>query len=152
MPDESLHASTKSSPVPWVCDRRREVRWRCQLQSQSRALGTKVDEWAPGYACNLSTSGIALVVSFHVTRGLILEVSLPGAQGGFLPARLVRVRRVKCQAEGKWLAGCTFVRRLTKEELDSLLGQQASSSPTESKVQDSQEARLRAVVHRVVGG
>jgi hypothetical protein len=122
MPEEILHASTRSSQVPSVCDRRREVRWRCQLQSQSRALRSKADDWADGFACDLSTSGIALVVSFPVTRGLVLEVSLPCAQGGFLPARLVRVRRVKSHAEEKWLAGCTFVRRLTKEELDSLLG------------------------------
>jgi hypothetical protein len=36
-------------------------------------------------------------------------------------AMLVRVRRVTPQSDGTWLVGCTFVKRLSNEELSGWL-------------------------------
>jgi hypothetical protein len=126
MPEKTLRLPTASLARPAGSDRRSGVRWRYHGLSRSRALGVAVDEGASSPASDLSARGIALILSCRVARGAILEVSLQRAAGRFLPPRLVRVRRVAPYRDGQWLAGCTFVRRLTEEELHGLLGQRPS--------------------------
>jgi hypothetical protein len=49
---------------------------------------------------------------------MFLDLSLSSPDGEATSKQmLVRVRRVTPQADGSWLVGCNFVKKLTKEEL-----------------------------------
>ena len=119
MVENALHSPLAEPST--TANRRAAVRWRYEGRAQCRTLGTKLDEWVSGAARDISIQAIALLLGTRPPRGAILEVQLQSAEGGFLPARLARVRRAVAQGTGQWLVGCTFARKLSEAELQSLL-------------------------------
>lgn len=67
---------------------------------------------------DISINGISLSLDAALRPGMFLDLSLENNDGeGFSQPMLVRVRRVTPQADGSFLVGCNFVKKLTKEEL-----------------------------------
>jgi hypothetical protein len=123
MPVQPRSCSLLQTDSP--CDereRRAAVRCRCDLNSYCRRLGiSNIGSWM-GTAQDLSTKGVSLLLNGRISRGVFLDLSLERADGEtFSKPLVVRVRRAIAQQDGTWLIGCTFVNRITKEDLHALL-------------------------------
>jgi len=81
-------------------------------------------QWA-AQVRDLSTEGIGLVISQPFASGVVLGIDLANPSGRFVRFLLVRVLHCKKEAEGSFLLGGEFVGRLTQEELDFVLADNA---------------------------
>ena len=83
--------------------RRGSVRYRCNLATLGRLFfpgsGTSEEAWAQ----NLSETGIGLCLNHPLEPGTVLVI------------------HATLQGDGSWRVGCEFSRKLTGEEMDSLL-------------------------------
>jgi PilZ domain len=103
-------------------ERRRAVRFECQRRNSWRLFATTTCSSGQGTVNDISVSGISLSVDSALRPGMFLDLSLASPDGeGFSQPMLVRVRRVTPQADGSWLVGCKFVKKLTEEELRAWL-------------------------------
>ena len=75
----------------------------------------------PRYFCGL---GVGLLVEQRIEVGSLLNVKMPGPKGRPAYKMLACVVHVANLAEGEWLAGCTFIRELSADELQPLLRRQ----------------------------
>jgi hypothetical protein len=99
-------------------ERRRAVRFECKRRNSWRLFATTICSSGEGTVNDISVNGISLSVDSALRPGMFLDLSLVGAGGEAVsPPMLVRVRRATPQADGSWLVGCNFVKKLTKEEL-----------------------------------
>ena len=99
-------------------ERRRAVRFECKRRNSWRVFATTTCSSGEGAVNDISVNGISLSVDSALRPGMFLDLSLSSADGeGFSRPMLVRVRRVTPQADGSWLVGCNFVKKLTEEEL-----------------------------------
>lgn len=99
-------------------ERRRAVRFECNRRNSWRLFATTVCSSGEGTVNDISINGVSLSVNSALRPGMFLDLSLTSADGeSFSQPMLVRVRRVTPQADGSWLVGCNFVKKLTKEEL-----------------------------------
>jgi hypothetical protein len=94
------------------------VRFECQRKNSWRLFATTTCSSGQGTVNDISVNGISLSVDSALRPGMFLDLSLVGEDGeGLSQPMLVRVRRVTPQADGTWLVGCNFVKKLTEEEL-----------------------------------
>ncbi len=99
-------------------ERRRAVRFECQRRNSWRLFATTTCSSGQGTVNDISVNGISLSVDSALRPGMFLDLSLANDDGeAFSQPMLVRVRRVTPQADGSWLVGCNFVKKLTEEEL-----------------------------------
>ena len=68
---------------------------------------------------DVSATGIGLQLNRRFEPGTVLRVKLPGRSGRRY--YLVRVVRVQTHSARTWVLGCVFPRRLSDEEVATLL-------------------------------
>jgi hypothetical protein len=101
-------------------DRRRAVRFECKRRNAWRLFATTTCYSGKGTVHDVSTNGISLSVDAVLRPGMFLDLNLLGEdEQSTSKPMLVRVRRVTPQIDGHWLVGCTFVKSLSKEELQA---------------------------------
>jgi len=84
----------------------------------------RASEEGPWYATirNVSDGGLGLIANRPFKPGTLLTVELPTPDGKLTKPRLMRVTYARPQPGRQWwVLGGSFVRKLTLEELDSLL-------------------------------
>jgi hypothetical protein len=120
-----LGTSTPQRPVPVAlpmgAERRRAVRYSCDLQVNDRlvvSIGTS--SW-PAVVADISTTGIGLVVGVRHDPGTTLPIDLYCTASGYARSLRVRVVRTQRMADGHWFCGCRFDEQLQHEELNQLL-------------------------------
>ena len=111
---QHMRASAKS-------ERRRAVRFECKRRNSWRLFATATCSSGQGTVNDISISGISLTLDSALRPGMFLDLSLASDDESYSEPMLVRVRRVKPQADGSWLVGCNFVKKLSKEQLGGWL-------------------------------
>ena len=71
--------------------------------------------------CDLSVTGIGLLLARRFERGSVLTVALANKAGDFKMVREVEVLHLVAADGNRWFIGGTLTERLTKEELRKLL-------------------------------
>lgn len=70
---------------------------------------------------NVSVEGLGLTVNRRVSAGAFLTLQLPIGTDGKLLSRLVQVKHAREQtAGGWWVVGATFLKPLSRQDLDNL--------------------------------
>jgi hypothetical protein len=118
--------STPSVAAPPVrslakSERRQWIRYNTSLLVSIRRFGARDDLAWRGQLRDLSATGAGLVSESAVDVGAVLEVRPLNCTWNIAVKLTVRVRKTVTLPTGGWLLGCTFVRQLTDEELQSLL-------------------------------
>lgn len=100
-------------------DRRACVRYASRQKGTCRALAAEKKWQWTATVRDVSATGIGLVLNRRFEPGTVLRVRLPGRSGRRF--YLVRVVRVQAQSARKWVVGCVFPRRLSDDEVATLL-------------------------------
>jgi PilZ domain len=109
-------SQAESDTPPTKSERRRTARFECRRTNRWRLFATTECSSGEGTVHDISVDGISLRVNSELRPGLFLDLTLAG-DGAKGSSVLVRVRRVTPQADGTWIVGCTFVKKLSQEEL-----------------------------------
>ena len=108
---------------PAAPDQRAWERFACRTKASFQPIRTP--EAAPSAAevCNISASGLAILVAEPLEVGDLLSVELRGGDdnAGAVLTTLASIVRVAVRAEGQRLLGCNFIRELGEAELAALL-------------------------------
>jgi hypothetical protein len=102
-------------------ERRAWVRYPLKLVTMWQLLGVAGEEHWTARVRDLSSNGVGLVIHRFFSPGTVLTVRLRSSTSSYERSALVRVQHCTAQADGDWLAGCTFVVKLSSEELHQLL-------------------------------
>jgi hypothetical protein len=115
----------KTGPVQlsvpsFALERRVAVRYPCPPDTTYRVdTMEQVDSrWAR--ICNVSTAGIALLLSGRVQRGTRLTIQVPSTRVEYAAGLVVRAVHSTLQEDGNWLIGCIFERPLDEDEMREL--------------------------------
>jgi hypothetical protein len=108
------------SAIGRLGERRARVRYSHTLPLACRLLGQEAAPWTARIK-NLSLAGAGLVMPHEVRLGAVLVVAMEGLGGRFSRPLLMRVLNVRAGDDGEWLAGCTFVKPLTDDDVQTLL-------------------------------
>jgi hypothetical protein len=115
-------SQAESATPPAKSERRRTARFECRRTNRWRLFATASCSSGEGTVQDISVDGLSLIVNSELRPGLFLDVTLSSAEeGNSCQPMLVRVRRVTPREDGSWIAGCTFVKKLSKEELQGWL-------------------------------
>ncbi len=102
-------------------DQRAHARHPTQLDSRCLPVaGHKENVWTAS-VCDISQSGIGLIVNRRFEVGTVLELWLPDQIEEAPHHLLVRVMRHEARSSRKWMLGCRFASLLSEEELKALL-------------------------------
>jgi hypothetical protein len=104
-----------------TAERRAHVRYAHALRTTCRPLGQEGGATWAARVCDVSRTGVALLMGRGVMPGSVLVVALEGLGGRFSRPLLMRVVRARAEGAGTWAVGCTFVTPLADEEVQSLL-------------------------------
>jgi hypothetical protein len=102
-------------------ERREAERFPCALESAGRELGPGQGEWLALRVHDISVTGIGLITPQKHRPGTVLVIRLASRTRGVSRPLVVRVMHVTAHDDG-WLTGAMFVRRLSDESLQDLLG------------------------------
>ena len=83
--------------------------------------GAQEFKW-PATVRDVSLGGVRLHLRRRFEAGAGLAIELPGQDDGPPATVLARVVHVHGQEDGSWVLGCSFVSRLSDDELNALLG------------------------------
>ncbi len=100
-------------------DRRATVRFVSKLKGTCRPLAAERKWRWTATIRDISAGGIGLILNRRFEPGTVLRVKLPGVSKKRV--YLVRVVRVQAHSARTWLVGCVFPRRLSDDEVESLL-------------------------------
>lgn len=114
-------------PRPADLRQRRVRRQCCHLQAIWRAVTADTGIAWRGSVCNISTDGLAIVLT-HQCRDRLVRVRFQDPTSDRTWARFVRVKYCRSLGDGNWMVGGTFVKRLSQRELDRLLHPDRKSS------------------------
>jgi hypothetical protein len=121
MAEDTLADQPGPAPTPSAGDRRAGVRHRVSLETFSQPGEGRLDQvWWPATVCDLSKTGIGLVVSRRFEAGTLLAVELQSSTDSGGRKLLAHVRHAVERPDG-WLLGCAFTQELTDQELAALL-------------------------------
>jgi hypothetical protein len=124
MRDQAKHSPDPASSAALPEERREAERFPIEPSPVCRLVSATQDEMASATVRDLSATGIGLVVRQPLKPGTVLILNLE-VRDCRLPRPLpVRVMHASPTAEGQWLVGCQFVRRLSDPELQMLLGRE----------------------------
>lgn len=121
MSEHKITAGAKPSKEEEQRERRASVRYPCNLQPSWRELGSNRGFSRIGKVHDISAAGIGLVVERLIKPGTVLVVHLQTIDQRLTRPLPMRVMHATAQPEGTWLVGCEFVRKLSNEDLQSLL-------------------------------
>jgi hypothetical protein len=95
---------------------------RCarSLRASWRTLAARDDRLTPAAVCNVSRTGIALLVGEALRPGAILIVRLEDLPEPMAAPRVAHIKHAAQQADGRWLVGCAFATPLTDDDLSGL--------------------------------
>ncbi|HEV3258011.1 MAG TPA: PilZ domain-containing protein [Gemmataceae bacterium] len=99
-------------------DRRTWVRFPCAGKVWYHCLTDPRKRRRPARLLNISRTGVALLTGRSIDVGSLLSVRLPGARRRRAYNILACVVQ-RTGAAGEWIAGCSFIRELSEEELPS---------------------------------
>ncbi len=108
-------------PGPSAADRRESFRYGISLETSVRLMAAVEGDNTPVRVRNISAGGISLVINRGVDPDTLLNVELLNRPNMFLCKVQVRVTYVVEHPTGDWIIGGAFVRKLSHEELRSLL-------------------------------
>jgi serine/threonine protein kinase len=100
-------------------DRRVGVRYVSRQKGSCRPLSAEKKWRWTATVRDVSATGIGLLLNRRFEPGTVLRVKLPGR--GARRLYLVRVTRVQPHSARTWILGCVFPRRLSDEEVATLL-------------------------------
>lgn len=102
-------------------ERRAAVRqrfdWDVACELTSYGVG---ERWA-AQVRDISAEGLGLVLDRAFDAGTVLEVELASRDGSLAYTVVARVSHSRPLADGQWLAGCSFVGKVSDDELRDLL-------------------------------
>lgn len=106
-------------------DRRTSPRYPCSLERVRCSPGTGAAP-SQAFTCSgtvrdISAGGIGLVLGRRFVPGTILTVELTSANKDFSRRCPLRVAYANALEHDGWLIGCTFLSRLTVDELQTLI-------------------------------
>lgn len=102
-------------------ERRRAERYPCSLQPFWRVEGQEQADAPPAQIQNISATGIGLRIGQPLKAGTVLVIKLQSADRRLSRPLPARVMHATPQAEGDWLVGCQFVRKLSDEDMQAVL-------------------------------
>jgi hypothetical protein len=102
-------------------ERRAWVRYPRKLVTMWQLLGTVGEEHWTAIMQDLSLSGVGLVINRSFPPATVLTVRLRNSSRTYERSALVRVQHCTAQPDGDWLVGCTFVVKISADELQQLL-------------------------------
>jgi hypothetical protein len=117
-------SATQAEPVtpPTKSERRRTARFECRRTNRWRLFATAACSSGEGTIQDISVDGISLAINSELRPGLFLDLTLTGEdEKNASQPTLVRVRRVTSRGDGSWIVGCTFVKKLSQEEMQNWL-------------------------------
>jgi len=103
--------------MPDPQERRTAARFPVNVDTSCGFVLPVVDDYGPARIQNLSTDGIALVVSREIAAGAILVVDLTNKLQNFSKTALVEVVHSTKQLGGAYIIGGSFLAPLTYDEL-----------------------------------
>lgn len=103
-------------------DRRRAVRYACELQTACVVISLVEPVLLAVKVCDISQTGIGLVLSSRLHPGTFVAVKLQGPRHPTPRVLRAQVMHTRAQKDRRtWLAGCSFIGELGKEELALLI-------------------------------
>jgi len=102
-------------------ERRAWVRYPRKLVTMWQLLDPVGEEHWTALVKDLSLNGVGLVVNRSFPLATVLTVRLRNSTCTYERSALVRVRHCTAQPDGDWLVGCSFVVRISADELHQLL-------------------------------
>ena len=104
-----------------MAERRAAERHECNVQTEGYQLGSHSNMTWVATVTNVSATGVALVLRHRVKTGRVLVIKFQSGNRNLSRPIPVRVMHVQPHADGAWLHGCAFVRKVREEDLQSLL-------------------------------
>jgi hypothetical protein len=111
----------KPVPQPSGAERRESFRYGISLETSVRLMAAVEGDPLPVRVRNISAGGISLVVHREVVTDTLLVVQLLNRPQMFLCDVQVRVTYAVEHPSGDWIVGGAFTRKLSDDELRSLL-------------------------------
>ena len=118
MSDTIRSANKELSPA----ERRASIRHVCRLETLCQPADTEepVQRW-PATVCDISLEGMGVLLGEPFKPGTILGVELTSSDETLEYTMFAKVMHIQELADGRWRAGCSFTRKLSDDELRSLL-------------------------------
>jgi serine/threonine protein kinase len=116
-------ASYPSAVIPRrpAVERRASVRYVSRLKGSCRPIVSERKWRWNATVRDVSCGGLGLLVTRRFEPGTILRVKLASAGSSRHRIYLVRVVRVQSHSPKTWIVGCVFPRRLSEDEVQTLL-------------------------------
>ena len=111
-------------------ERRRSTRKSCDLAISWHPLNVSGQQALPAHARDISADGIGLEVDQPIESQKTFYIRLQGSARGSTLTKVVRLKHVQPENGGRRRAGASFVKKLTGEELRSLLETPVAASDT----------------------
>jgi hypothetical protein len=121
MSDPTHRLDKPGLPKTATENRRAAARWRSAPATPGVLFVPDDGTTLIGWQTDLSAGGVGLVLSRPLEPDTPIELELAGPHQVCCLRVDARVVRVTPQRNGDWIVGCEFRRRLTDEELDTLL-------------------------------
>ena len=102
-------------------ERRATVRQRFDWDVACELTSYGVGERWTAQVLDISAEGLGLGLDRVFESGTVLEVELASRDGTLAYTVVARVSHSRPFGEGRWLAGCSFVGRVSDEELRDIL-------------------------------
>jgi serine/threonine protein kinase len=121
---ELLVPATTSRPAPTgppADERRRAVRYACNLEGLCSPLGAQTERPWDAAIRNVSVTGVALVLDRRFEPGTLLRVEWQPPTGDGPGSTMAVVVRAQPQEAGQWLLGCRLARPLGDDEVRGLI-------------------------------
>jgi hypothetical protein len=83
-------------------------------------MASSQTQWSAGIA-DISARGAKLIVHRRFERDTLLHIELPSTSESENTGILARVAHVTKEKDGRWGLGCSFVKPLSEEELQTFL-------------------------------
>ena len=113
--------SKQPATEPAVSDRRIAQRFPVKVQATGHILGPRGGNTWVATITNISATGIGLLHRCRVKPGTVLVIKLQGNNQRVSRPLPVRVMHATPQDNDEWLLGCAFVRKISEEELQTLI-------------------------------
>jgi hypothetical protein len=102
-------------------ERRAWIRYPRRLSTLWQLFGARQEETWTASLCDISQTGVGLVINRAFPPGTVLTVRLQTGSRKFSKTMLARVKRCTGRENGEWLVGCTFIVKLKEAELKELI-------------------------------
>jgi hypothetical protein len=121
MSNEKAFSELANDQQVLAADRRTAERYPCNLKPSWRSWGKPGGESWSAAINDISTTGISLLINYWMKPGTVLVIKLQNSNHRLTRPLPVRVMHATERADGEWLIGCAFVRRLSEPELQAIL-------------------------------